>query len=115
MAKYLDVDKTLDLVNEILGGIDDEKRRYGLSDDWAMRQKCDWSLVHDFIFYQPAADVRPVVRGSWIKLSRGDVCSECNYSTGRNGYGGNFCPNCGADMRDMDCHVADAPRNDKEE
>ena len=47
----------------------------------------------------PAADVKPVVRGHWIKLSRGDVCSECKYQTGRYEHGGNYCPDCGADMR----------------
>lgn len=65
----------------------------------------------------PAADVRPVVRGEWIAeqfvddggllheiLSKHDtlVCSICGYKyldlfdSPRH----NFCPNCGADMRE---------------
>lgn len=51
----------------------------------------------------PAADVREVVRGKWIQKkswTRG-VCSACSWEiafvTG-NSY--NFCPNCGADMRE---------------
>lgn len=51
----------------------------------------------------PAADVRPVARGKWIQKkswTRG-VCSACSWEiafvTG-NSY--NFCPNCGADMRE---------------
>lgn len=50
----------------------------------------------------PAADVVEVRHGRWIKFSRGDVCSECQYQTGRYEHGGNYCPNCGADMRGME-------------
>ena len=57
----------------------------------------------------PAADVRPVVRGEW-KKSYADhesfgvrpffrYCSECHESTV---YTYNFCPNCGADMREVE-------------
>lgn len=57
----------------------------------------------------PAADVRPVVRGSW-RFEKGDgktcvdgwVCTACNYGFHTNVpyFGGfNFCPQCGADMR----------------
>ena len=50
----------------------------------------------------PAADVRPVVRGRWKRVDpRSTVvtfrCSECNYYAHVNAT--NFCPNCGADMR----------------
>ena len=44
----------------------------------------------------PAADVRPVVRGKWIKNGWSINCSECGFDmpyTIRN-----FCPNCGAKM-----------------
>ena len=48
-------------------------------------------------------DVRPVVRGKWIKPTRVpdsmlDECSVCGFDTGA--YTFNFCPNCGADMRE---------------
>lgn len=51
----------------------------------------------------PAADVRPVVRGQWKRVDpRSTVvtfrCSECNYYAHMNAT--NFCPNCGADMRE---------------
>ena len=51
----------------------------------------------------PAADVRPAVRGKWIKPTRVpdsmlDECSVCGFDTGA--YTFNFCPNCGADMRE---------------
>lgn len=57
----------------------------------------------------PAADVRPVARGTWIWKDDGEVvCSECNdliaivgntedLATVISGF--NFCPSCGADMR----------------
>lgn len=53
--------------------------------------------VEDF----PAADVRPVKRGTWITrpymMGNTQYCSLCgeNY-----GVKYNFCPNCGADMRE---------------
>ena len=46
----------------------------------------------------PAADVRPVVRGKW-EYNPGDnipYCSECMMPQDSEC---NFCPNCGADMR----------------
>lgn len=53
----------------------------------------------------PAADVRPVVRGKWSTVyddfmkSNYDTCSCCGKEYfGANGF--NFCPNCGADMRE---------------
>lgn len=57
----------------------------------------------------PPTDVRPVVRGRWVRKNtdgswRVDVCSCCkkemhyiNYAPGYN-----CCPNCGADMRGGD-------------
>lgn len=47
---------------------------------------------------RPAADVAEVRHGKWIKLSKGDVCSSCKYTTGRYEPSGNYCPNCGAKM-----------------
>ena len=53
----------------------------------------------------PAADVRPVKRGKWETVyddfmkSNYDTCSCCGKEYfGANGF--NFCPNCGADMRE---------------
>ena len=45
----------------------------------------------------PAADVRPVVHGEWIKNGYSVRCSECLYDMPLSVR--NFCPNCGADMR----------------
>ena len=46
----------------------------------------------------PSANVRPVVRGVWVKNGWSIRCSICGYDmpfATRN-----FCPNCGADMRE---------------
>lgn len=54
----------------------------------------------DVIEELTAADVRPVKRGKW-RTSKYDAfnvrCSECGHVSGNFW---NFCPNCGADMRE---------------
>ena len=55
--------------------------------------------VRDAFNAIPAADVRPVVRGKW-EYNPGDnipYCSECMMPQDSEC---NFCPNCGADMRE---------------
>ena len=59
----------------------------------------------------PSADVAEVRHGEWEENSRTSIserhrqihysiykCSRCNHANGR--YKSNFCPNCGADMRE---------------
>lgn len=46
----------------------------------------------------PSADVAEVRHGRWIHLSKGDLCSECGFHTGRYESGRNYCPSCGARM-----------------
>ena len=55
-------------------------------------------------FGQKMNDVAPVVRGRWKRVDpRSTVvtfrCSECNYYAHM--IATNFCPNCGADMREI--------------
>ena len=52
----------------------------------------------------PAADVRPVVYGEWVREMWFRTCSKCGATTAETDDEGdhipdNFCPNCGADMR----------------
>ena len=52
----------------------------------------------------PVSDVRPVVRGKWrerrfSETVYGAECSVCHTTWD---YGTNYCPNCGADMREVD-------------
>ena|GEM_PF-5821873 len=49
----------------------------------------------------PAADVKPVVRGKWGKDGDCPVCG-CQPWYERDIHTLNFCPNCGADMREHD-------------
>ena len=67
--------------------------------------------IIDQLDYVPAADVRPVVRGKWIIHKPFDSgrhncnecieCSVCGTWFGHDCYEiSNFCPNCGADMRE---------------
>ena len=67
----------------------------------------------------PSADVRPNIHGHWIKINSGDedftesiVCDRCNHENSHLDFNehnepigkvfvtSNFCPNCGADMRE---------------
>lgn len=49
----------------------------------------------------PAADVRPVVRGEWVQvMGKYDWMVKCSRCNGVPLETSNFCPNCGADMRE---------------
>ena len=49
----------------------------------------------------PAADVRPVVRGKWVQvMGKYDWMVKCSRCNGVPIETSNFCPNCGADMRE---------------
>lgn len=55
----------------------------------------------DYINSLPAAEVRPVVRGEWESTGGGTWrCSQCGYGVMPWNAGQNFCPHCGADMRE---------------
>lgn len=59
--------------------------------------------VESALMELPAADVRPVVRGRWLAQD-GDTmlsaCSVCGFPCGA--YSFQYCPNCSADMREVD-------------
>ena len=63
---------------------------------------CRDTVIRDI----PAADVRPVIHGEWIYGSSDDAwCSVCgeifnDFDCHVDQY--NFCPNCGADMREVE-------------
>ena len=57
----------------------------------------------------PAIDVRPVVRGKWEPVHRykdnavvGWGCSVCGFEIDISEDGFNYCPKCGADMRECE-------------
>ena len=61
----------------------------------------DGESAYDALENLPAADVRPVVRGRWVTrpymMGKTEYCSRWGENYGRKH---NFCPNCGADMRE---------------
>ena len=71
----------------------------------------DVDFVIEAIRHIPAADVRPVVRGRWLKRDdnppliecKCSVCEFADYGTKIDEYWfkRNFCPICGADMREV--------------
>lgn len=91
-----------------------KERGFFMDDDF----NAGWNACLNNIKAIPAADVRPVVRGKWVdnkgspvpwdKMnkncpSHGAYCSVCgDWLTASDEYSviGNFCPNCGADMRE---------------
>ena len=97
MAEYIEREKAIEAFDDPT-----VERYYG--------DICPESVIR-VIEQIPTADVRPVVRGKWIPVGTDDMdegmykCSEC----GSEHFfpdillgipADNFCPNCGADMRE---------------
>jgi hypothetical protein len=66
------------------------------------------SMMVDIVDIEPS-DVRPVVRGRWIPTRKYDYCYKCSVCNetgplepdGESAFKCNFCPSCGADMREV--------------
>lgn len=60
--------------------------------------------VKRVLMQAPAADVRPVARGRWIvhDYGAGDINYECSECKDISCCGADFCPDCGADMREVE-------------
>jgi hypothetical protein len=61
----------------------------------------------DKIHFAPTEDVRPVLRGKWIIDGHHLICPRCEIHFCREDREGdelpnNYCPNCGADMREVE-------------
>jgi NADH pyrophosphatase NudC (nudix superfamily) len=64
---------------------------------------CKSCGIHDMLEEvedYPSADVRPVVRGKWKVYNNTYICSSCGQPVSF--WQSNFCPNCGADMRETE-------------
>lgn len=106
MAEYIEREAAIDLLKEM--------RKDGKAIPWEGKD------IFNALRKLPAADVRPVVRGKWEKAEDFDeygggryvewTCSEC-FRKVKGGWAvrdshidekprENFCPNCGADMRE---------------
>lgn len=113
MSEYIEREAALDIVN---GWRDQLIPTYGKNDEYV---KC-LETVAEHLESLIAANVRPVVRGEWeevVVMWLEDIedppdaiasmfCPECKrfanhvYYYGDPTHGMNFCPNCGADMRE---------------
>lgn len=100
MKEYIEKDAVFQIIAAQCGECADTCLEFdGIQPD------CNQCLLHGaakIIGTVPSSDVRPVVRGRWIRPTRVpdsmlDECSVCGFDTGA--YTFNFCPNCGADMR----------------
>lgn len=73
--------------------------------DAELQEVADWKSYRNAIIAIPAADVQPVVRGEWRLYSPFTdtyECNNCGYQVIDESFCTNFCPDCGADMRDID-------------
>ena len=104
MAEYIDREAALMYLNDIwltatpTDSMPDDER------ELAMVRCKGLNDAIDAVKSIPAADVRSVVPGKWLpKNEIGDCCYQCSdCGFVRDAYIldiGNFCPNCGADMR----------------
>ena len=80
-----------------------KERGFFLDDDF----NAGWNACLNKISAISPADVRPVVRAEFVRCGDGKgvpyMCSHCGRTTPANMveiWGVNFCPNCGADMRE---------------
>lgn len=87
MGDYIDREATI-------GYIEKKKRELGITN-------CNACNFKDILRAQPAADVRPAVRGRWrwVGQDQWNDCYECSQCGKMNTDNSDFCPNCGADMR----------------
>ena len=59
-----------------------------------------YKVFEDTLILTPTVDAEPIRHGHWEKVTGYYRCSECNQAFPDIGYGFNFCPECGADMRE---------------
>lgn len=77
-----------------------------LTDQHCFESNYDALWMEDELRDLPAADVRTVARGRWLQSGKYNyhyICSVCRepgpLDLDESVYESNFCPNCGADMR----------------
>ena len=117
MAEYIERETAIEYLMTNMGWKDED----GYSVDDADEKR---NIITDLISGIPAADVKPVVRGKWeereVFTAKGNVdmlqsafCPVCKrYHTTPYSYYFtvyNYCPNCGADMREQEAKEEPAP------
>lgn len=106
MNDYISRKAVWDLIYELQNFYENEEKE---SEDFNSKMMYVGSInaltaMEDGLSDIPAADVRPVVYGEWVKNEKQDkesisYCSACGYPVSLFWAESNFCPNCGADMR----------------
>ena len=85
MSRYIDADALKEWIDEYV----------------SVFKKSDNKDIKGYIEHQPTIEPK---RGEWIEMYRNGfgsmicMCSKCNFQVQRS----NFCPNCGADMRERE-------------
>ncbi len=98
MADYISRDAAKDAISEWLMKALHPENMSSYSEGERAAYRTALSEIADL----PAADVRPVVRAKWTSTGR---CSNCGnpvaFALKEDGWHlGDFCPKCGADMRE---------------
>ena len=103
MAEYIEREKAIQVVLDACNECLDTCAEFdGIVPDC---NQCMLDGVHRRLRATPAADVRPVVKARWVYTDMSRlVCSNCGspvaFALKADGWHhGDYCPNCGADMR----------------
>jgi len=108
MAEYIDRKAVLQAMwNALYIVEEDQEAKHGLDPQERLATQCGFEAGQQIVANFPAADVKPVVRGTWEDVMGWLTCSVCGntiYEIDDYGdrYPTNFCSNCGADMRKED-------------
>jgi hypothetical protein len=92
--RLIDADALMRRIEPILEA---EEQIYGCS-SWCFAIKC-----RDEVQDAPSVDAVPVRRGRWVKRLKNAIgydCTACGKSAVSNNF--DYCPYCGADMREVD-------------
>ena len=118
MTEYIDRTQAIDAIEVHMYRQDPDDRGVYPLEDWQREQNYAYDLAMEILGNLPAADVKPVVHGKWKRGAFTDVapkgieffyCSECGIRYPHIEFPGNFCPNCGADMREQETKQEPAP------
>ena len=96
MIRYIDADKTLQLMwNALYQYEDDVEKKNGLNLTERLDVQNGFEIAHKVVVDAPAEDVVPVIHAHWIDYGEGVECSHCEWYAL---FGTHYCPNCGAKM-----------------
>ena len=96
MARLIDADDALRMINN--SRTDNPFFNGKTAPIWEKAHDCAMSCV----VACPTVDAVPVVHGRWIRYEHGSgiYCSRCRRKRRYKDAHDNYCPNCGADMRE---------------